>query len=259
MVSSTNGTDQLATVIQRLNEASIPVGEIGLRRPTLDEVFLSLTANRVDTPTTVGADQNGSHDGADDYRPDRSAWNGPGEPRGHSSGAAKVLPNPRSLRHGHCPVSAVPLQFPLRIRRCRHHRRVELRLLPGARLRRHHRPVHRGWDCRRRCRGSNPGFHRPAALPAHTRRAIVLGEPSPIPARTPGPSVPPLPSGSSSGFGSRAASHKAWLPWACASSTAWCSPSCSSSWAWSRPTARRHRGCRWWHSCSHSSPAPTSR
>jgi ABC-2 type transport system ATP-binding protein len=59
MVSSAHGTDQFATVIRRLNEASISVGEIGLRRPTLDEVFLSLTAGRADTPTTVGADQTG--------------------------------------------------------------------------------------------------------------------------------------------------------------------------------------------------------
>jgi ABC-2 type transport system ATP-binding protein len=57
MVSTTDGTNQLATAIHLLNEASIPVGEIGLRRPTLDEVFLSLTANRADIPTTVGSSQ----------------------------------------------------------------------------------------------------------------------------------------------------------------------------------------------------------
>jgi ABC-2 type transport system ATP-binding protein len=60
MVSTTDGTNQLATAIHFLNEALIPVGEIGLRRPTLDEVFLSLTANRADTPTTVGSSQIGS-------------------------------------------------------------------------------------------------------------------------------------------------------------------------------------------------------
>ncbi len=62
MVSSTDGTDQLAIVIQRLSEAAISVAEIGLRRPTLDEVFLSLTAGTAgaaDTPTTVGANQPG--------------------------------------------------------------------------------------------------------------------------------------------------------------------------------------------------------
>ena len=60
MVSTTHGTNQLATAIRLLNEASIPVAEIGLRRPTLDEVFRSLTATRADTPTTVGASQNGT-------------------------------------------------------------------------------------------------------------------------------------------------------------------------------------------------------
>jgi ABC-2 type transport system ATP-binding protein len=60
MVTTTDGTNQLATAIHFLDRASIPVGEIGLRRPTLDEVFLSLTANRADTPTTVGSSQIGS-------------------------------------------------------------------------------------------------------------------------------------------------------------------------------------------------------
>jgi ABC-2 type transport system ATP-binding protein len=57
--STSDRTNQLATAIRFLDEASIPVAEIGLRRPTLDEVFLSLTANRADTPTAVGASQNG--------------------------------------------------------------------------------------------------------------------------------------------------------------------------------------------------------
>jgi ABC-2 type transport system ATP-binding protein len=60
MVSATDGSNQLTTAIHFLNEASIPVGEIALRRPTLDEVFLSLTANRADTPTTVGSSQIGN-------------------------------------------------------------------------------------------------------------------------------------------------------------------------------------------------------
>ncbi len=60
MASTTDGTNQLAAAIHLLNEALIPVGEIGLRRPTLDEVFLSLTANRADTPTTVGSSPIGS-------------------------------------------------------------------------------------------------------------------------------------------------------------------------------------------------------
>ena len=44
------GPDQLAVVIGRLGDASIAVDEIGLRRPSLDEVFLVLTGTgRVDS------------------------------------------------------------------------------------------------------------------------------------------------------------------------------------------------------------------
>ena len=38
------GTDELAAVVGCLRDASVAVDEIGLRRPTLDEVFLTLTA-----------------------------------------------------------------------------------------------------------------------------------------------------------------------------------------------------------------------
>lgn len=58
--STTDGTNQLAATIQSLDEAAIAVDEIGLRRPTLDEVFLALTGDHADTPTTVGANQSGS-------------------------------------------------------------------------------------------------------------------------------------------------------------------------------------------------------
>ncbi len=42
-VSATDGTGQLAAVIRYLGDAGIAVDEIGLRRPTLDDVFLTLT------------------------------------------------------------------------------------------------------------------------------------------------------------------------------------------------------------------------
>lgn len=53
------GPAQLAAVIGRLQDDSIAVDEIGLRRPSLDEVFLVLTGSGNDTsdrtaPTTVG-------------------------------------------------------------------------------------------------------------------------------------------------------------------------------------------------------------
>ncbi|HTX26476.1 MAG TPA: ATP-binding cassette domain-containing protein [Streptosporangiaceae bacterium] len=57
---TTDGTSQLAATIQRLNEAAIAVDEIGLRRPTLDEVFLTLTDDHIDLPAPAAASQDGS-------------------------------------------------------------------------------------------------------------------------------------------------------------------------------------------------------
>ncbi len=48
------GPAELAAVIGRLAEASIAVDEIGLRRPTLDEVFLTLTTEQPKTPAAAG-------------------------------------------------------------------------------------------------------------------------------------------------------------------------------------------------------------
>jgi daunorubicin resistance ABC transporter ATP-binding subunit len=42
------GADQLAVVVRLLDERQIPSDDIGLRRPTLDEVFLSLTGQPAD-------------------------------------------------------------------------------------------------------------------------------------------------------------------------------------------------------------------
>jgi ABC-2 type transport system ATP-binding protein len=46
------GAEQLARVVRMLDERGIAVDDIGLRRPTLDEVFLTLTGQSIgsDTP-----------------------------------------------------------------------------------------------------------------------------------------------------------------------------------------------------------------
>jgi ABC-2 type transport system ATP-binding protein len=54
------GAADLATVIRYLDEAAITVDEIGVRRPTLDEVFLTLTGDHADTPVPTADVQNGS-------------------------------------------------------------------------------------------------------------------------------------------------------------------------------------------------------
>src|SRR6476620_2075899 len=46
------GADQLATVVRLLDERRIAIDDIGLRRPTLDEVFLALTGQPIDDDPT---------------------------------------------------------------------------------------------------------------------------------------------------------------------------------------------------------------
>ena len=57
-VAVTNGPARLAGVVRRLDEAKVTIADIGLRQPTLDEVFLSLTGQRAadepaETPTRI--------------------------------------------------------------------------------------------------------------------------------------------------------------------------------------------------------------
>jgi ABC-2 type transport system ATP-binding protein len=55
-----SGTGELATVIRCLDDAAIGVDEIGLRRPTLDEVFLALTGSDAASPAIHHVTTNGS-------------------------------------------------------------------------------------------------------------------------------------------------------------------------------------------------------
>ena len=57
-VAVSNGPARLAGVVRRLDEADVSIADIGLRQPTLDEVFLSLTGHRAANETadaTTGA------------------------------------------------------------------------------------------------------------------------------------------------------------------------------------------------------------
>ena len=44
-VAARGGAQELVQVVRRLGEARIEVDDVGLRRPTLDDVFLSLTGH----------------------------------------------------------------------------------------------------------------------------------------------------------------------------------------------------------------------
>jgi ABC-2 type transport system ATP-binding protein len=54
------GAAELATVLAGLREAAVDVDEIGVRRPTLDEVFLTLTGTKTDPPAAAGTLGHGS-------------------------------------------------------------------------------------------------------------------------------------------------------------------------------------------------------
>jgi ABC-2 type transport system ATP-binding protein len=54
-VPSDGGAKRLAIVIREFDEAGIAIDDIGLRRPTLDDVFLSLTGHAAVEETTEGA------------------------------------------------------------------------------------------------------------------------------------------------------------------------------------------------------------
>ncbi|MCU1354269.1 MAG: DynT5 [Acidimicrobiales bacterium] len=49
------GAEQLATVVRLLDDRHILVDDVGLRRPTLDEVFLALTGQAIDSTPDVAA------------------------------------------------------------------------------------------------------------------------------------------------------------------------------------------------------------
>jgi ABC-2 type transport system ATP-binding protein len=55
-VPATGGASRLVQVVRDLDEAGIGIDDIALRRPTLDDVFLSLTGHAAETP---GKDQGG--------------------------------------------------------------------------------------------------------------------------------------------------------------------------------------------------------
>jgi ABC-2 type transport system ATP-binding protein len=54
------GADALAQVLQRFADANIAVVDVGLRRPTLDDVFLSLTGHRAEEPESAEEVTDGS-------------------------------------------------------------------------------------------------------------------------------------------------------------------------------------------------------
>jgi ABC-2 type transport system ATP-binding protein len=56
-VAADGGAQQLVEVVQRLGSAGIRVDDIALRRPTLDDVFLTLTGHGAEDETDAGGSE----------------------------------------------------------------------------------------------------------------------------------------------------------------------------------------------------------
>jgi ABC-2 type transport system ATP-binding protein len=56
-IPAQGGAQRLVQVVRDLDEASIPIDDIGLRRPTLDDVFLSLTGHSAEAPANGATDR----------------------------------------------------------------------------------------------------------------------------------------------------------------------------------------------------------
>jgi len=54
-VPVTGGTQSLLEAVRRFDDAAIIVEDIGIRRPTLDDAFLSLTGHRAEDDSGAGA------------------------------------------------------------------------------------------------------------------------------------------------------------------------------------------------------------
>jgi ABC-2 type transport system ATP-binding protein len=67
--SVTGGVDDLRQVLQLLKDRGIPVDDVGLRRPTLDDVFLSLTGHVAEeVATSPDGKRDGQRSGGDEAR-----------------------------------------------------------------------------------------------------------------------------------------------------------------------------------------------
>lgn len=58
-IASQSGVHELREVLQRLEEADVAVEDVSLHRPTLDDVFLTLTGSTATPESTTGTEENG--------------------------------------------------------------------------------------------------------------------------------------------------------------------------------------------------------
>ncbi len=125
--ASASAAGAIVEAVHRLSEAGIGVDDLALRRPTLDDVFLSLTGH------------------AAEAAPPRRRSTMPHETTRHRHpDHRRAKPDPAAARARtadrlHRPADHVRAAVPLRLRRRDPHARLQLRRLPDSR---HHRPEH---------------------------------------------------------------------------------------------------------------------
>ena len=179
---SSSGTDRLSDAIRSLAEQHIDIDDVGLRRPTLDEVFLALTGRPADESTDPTADHAIARlkepamtatitpdTALVDIRPDADRVRrhdharSPLRPTAAPGVVATativrradrqaVRPHAAAHRARRGDVDDVPAHLPLRVRRRDRHRLDQLRRLPDPRARRRRRLLLRDGRCRRRRR-----------------------------------------------------------------------------------------------------------
>ena len=254
-----------------LADRGIDIDDIGLRRPTLDEVFLTLTGATTTRSRLSRAPSSRHPIGEPDdhhHLPDpQPAAVAP--PTGHVSPpprpprivgahAPQVLANAATDRRRRTDVGDVPADLPLRVRRRDPDRSGRLRRLA------HPRDGGRAPAC------SPSGavgvaddiesglFDRLRSLPI-PRSSILLGRSLADTALIIWSTAITVALGYATGFRFHGSVSTRSPRSRCASCSAPRSRGRSSSWDWSRVRRRPRKGCRSWPSRSCSSPAPTCR
>ena len=59
MVPVASGADALIAAVRALDAEEVPIGDLGVRRPSLDDVFLSLTGHMAEEPRAEAPEHHG--------------------------------------------------------------------------------------------------------------------------------------------------------------------------------------------------------
>src|SRR5215469_6890897 len=169
-IPAPDGATTLRAVLGLLDHAGVAVHDIGVRRPSLDDVFLALTRRAASAAGGAQSSQELGHDRhrrpGRDPRRHHARQHRPRHRHHHPAQSVAYRPHPPAARLHHDPAGAVRAPVRLRLRRRDPHAGHELRRLPAARHLRADRAVRRH---HRRGPGHRPHLRdgRPVPVPAH--------------------------------------------------------------------------------------------